>query len=477
MSSGISSKDRGKPGGEKAPGAVYSTLCMVALAVFLIVKTSGLNYAQSDENIYFYMGKLVSEGKLPYRDFFFAHPPMGILVDSLVFTFFGFNFLALKILPVLAVATGGYLLYRAVLAAYDPGIALLSQVLFMFSYDVLRASAHPTGIDITVLFMLASFYFFTQRRFFICGLLVGLAGLSGLYSLVLPCAYVVFQLWRKYDLRGDVMALVLGFVITFGGVGLIFTLLTGRAYVDDVLFFQLSKEAADSQNASTISRVAGNNVLIFAPSLLLPFLLGGRRTKAVTALLAIIFLGYVAFFLNLKTLFDFYFMCIFPFAAVLSAQALVLLAELLRRKWFTTLLAVLVLLYSGWTISRYLDHERIYFEKAPEISDWVKSTTVKDEEVFGDSTTVPLIALLSGRRLALDEADTNIQRFTSNTTDINKLLARLKGDGSLRYIILHSRNGIETMPQMRAYVLRECRPAMNFQDRYLGLFIAYDCKH
>ena len=52
---------------------------------FVDVKVGG----ESRENIYFYDAWLMSQGELPYRDFFFAHPPLGLIPGWLVFVLLG----------------------------------------------------------------------------------------------------------------------------------------------------------------------------------------------------------------------------------------------------------------------------------------------------------------------------------------------------------------------------------------------------
>ena len=67
------------------------------MAAFLAITLRGLSTIQpGDENVYYYMGRLVSEGKMPYRDFFFAHPPLQIYLIALVYKAFGFSIAALK---------------------------------------------------------------------------------------------------------------------------------------------------------------------------------------------------------------------------------------------------------------------------------------------------------------------------------------------------------------------------------------------
>jgi hypothetical protein len=53
------------------------------------------------------------------------------------------------------------------------------------------------------------------------------------------------------------------------------------------------------------------------------------------------------------------------------------------------------------------------FSAAPEIAAYVAANTAPDETISGASTATPLVALLAGRRIAGDEADTNNKRFRS----------------------------------------------------------------
>ena len=72
-------------------------LFLIIAAGFLWAKAFGIHYTpDGDENTYYYMAKLMAEGKLFYRDFFFAHPPLQLILLSLVYLFFGFNFILLK---------------------------------------------------------------------------------------------------------------------------------------------------------------------------------------------------------------------------------------------------------------------------------------------------------------------------------------------------------------------------------------------
>jgi hypothetical protein len=55
------------------------------IALYLLLKTAGIGYSTTDEALYYYAGKVWSEGKWPYRDFFFSHPPLHIAAPALVY--------------------------------------------------------------------------------------------------------------------------------------------------------------------------------------------------------------------------------------------------------------------------------------------------------------------------------------------------------------------------------------------------------
>ena len=83
---------------------IYYLLFVIGISVFVLIILRGLITPQpGDENVYYYMGKLVSEGKVPYRDFFYAHPPLHIYLIALIYKVFGFNIIILKLLPLIAI--------------------------------------------------------------------------------------------------------------------------------------------------------------------------------------------------------------------------------------------------------------------------------------------------------------------------------------------------------------------------------------
>src|SRR3989338_1586191 len=104
-----------------------------AAAVFLAIKVFAADYAVSDENTYYKMGQLVAEGQVPYKDFFFAHPPLQIYMYAVVFWLFGFNFLLLKMVSAVSVVVAAAFVFAAMKDKLNAKIAAAATVLFLFS--------------------------------------------------------------------------------------------------------------------------------------------------------------------------------------------------------------------------------------------------------------------------------------------------------------------------------------------------------
>jgi len=113
----------------------------------------------------------------------------------------------------------------------------MSAALFLFTLDVLKCSAHSTGISETVFFHVASFYCLIKGKSVLSGVAAGLAVQSGMYALVLLGCFVVYLMWVKAGLKESVAPLIAGFAavtVLFSGF---FYLTAGVDYVNGVVLY------------------------------------------------------------------------------------------------------------------------------------------------------------------------------------------------------------------------------------------------
>ena len=116
--------------------------------------------------------------------------------------------------------------------------------------------------------------------------------------------------------------------------------------------------------------------------------------------------------------------------------------------------------YSSFTY--YLWHESRTFDIADDAVAEILSRTSDGDEIFGDSGTVPLLALLSGRGIAGREVDTNIQRYRSGNADPRDLVARIDAPAT-RIIFLRSRFGVAGLKELQALVREKYEAVRSFR--------------
>jgi len=229
---------------------VLETITVVlVLFSFVTLKSIGIHPSGTDENIYFYMAKRFSEGALPYRDFFFAHPPMHLVVPALLFKLFGFSLVLAKCIPPLCQLLGGLFLFLA-LRRVHLAVAVLALLFHLTAYQTLMGSTDMNGENILTMFMMIAFYFAMRGKPLITGIFCGLALTTALYGFA-----IVFSLFLAFLFasRAHVKRFLLGFLGSVVLICLPFLITGGQNFVDGVLLYHLAKPVKGSQKIPIFS--------------------------------------------------------------------------------------------------------------------------------------------------------------------------------------------------------------------------------
>ena len=110
----------------------------------------------------------------------------------------------------------------------------------------------------------------------------------------------------------------------------------------------------------------------------------------------------------------------------------------------------------------YLWHESRVLDVVDDAVSEIRARTAEGDAIFGDSGTVPLLALLSGRGIAAREVDTNVQRYRSGNADAADLVRRIDAP-TTRVVFLRGRFGVGGLPEIRDLVRREYVPDRSFR--------------
>ena len=458
----------------------------IAAMLFLSAKISTAGYSASDENTYFKMGQLVSEGKTPYTDFFFAHPPLQIYLYAVVFKIFGFNLGILKFLSAAAAVVAAFFVFR-LLNEKSEMAAIIGTLLFFFTHAILLFTSFPTGTEFVMMFSAAGFYYFHKKRSVVSGVLLGFGAVTGLLALI-PAA--VISAWLLIRNANELRKFLAGFFAVVVPVSEGFVIATKGAYIAQTITYNLLKPEGVLDTGAVISRVLGRNWLLLASAATAVF--AKRKLSAAVAVPLAIAAAYAAAFFFMNTVFDYYFLNIAPFAAILAGQGVTGLVGSLRLRKSAAYGAIIMLIaaVSYFNYGNFAANDTYDFDNAREIASFVRENSDKNELIFGEDGTTPLISLLAGREIALDFIDSNDLRFRTGLEKPEEVVKELKG--GLRFFLVRKLGlgknargyevkfayGMISLPEFSRFVNEECKLAKKFETPWNGRvkeYYVYDC--
>lgn len=542
------------------------------LAVFMVFKMYAAHAVNGDENIYLYQGKLVSEGVAPYSGFAMAHPPLQSLFTGLLFSLVGYDFLLGRLLPFLFCLTGAAVLAFMVRRELGAIASVAATAIYVLSYEPMRASAHYTGVNMTV--AMSIFFVLAYRLGHIrtTAVLCVAAVFTRLYAIPGVMVLVAYALFadRRQALRligwgaalGTAAFVVVGIWTGFGEL------------IQNTLFYHAHKTA---MSADEVARMR-NTVLFHNVDIAVLFLLAqtawlfvtlrqydatdrklDRMARLRTAIEQsgtglVILSSAIAFFfmvilLRLDRVWMYYFIPSFPFAAVaagwlvsiwirgaarltmaltkgvkadfppgalpasLVLVGLFVLGMLLgpqvetslgyyknamkrppeqrvqKYEWVPGLLPDSInnlvrslfwrdeRMIGAWynRFTYLLWHECKYLDIAEEAAATIERETSPQGEVFGDSTTLPLFALLSDRRIAANEVDTNIQRYRSGARDPTEMVALIDRPET-EMIVLRHQYGVAGLREVMDLVKNKYRMVRKLRASYGAMYFFFKRK-
>lgn len=462
-----------------------SWLIFLSIAfLYALIQFKGIvHVGPGDENIYFYMAKYVSEGKFPYKDFFYAHPPLHILALSAIIKIFGFHIAILKTATLLFYLMSALFLYKISLELFKNRfedkqaniISAIAVIIFLFSFEVLFKATFSMGSELSLMFLLAGFYFIFTKRYFVGGIFTGLAGLTRLYTLAPIMAIFIFVGIKKLEQKKirEFLIMMSGFLVIFGFAIALLLLLCGHNFFEPVFRYHFLKPAFTNQKITVYKNVLTENWVIFAAFLLSIFLKNKKRFQ----IFYFITFASILFLFLLKAPKEFYFSMAFPFMSIIGSYSIAGFIRNINRRILRNIIAVILVLIFFWnTTADIMFLERFGFlpmAPLPELMQKVSQTS-QNKKIFGDDATVSLLALKTNRSIALDYIDANEMRFTSGLSNFY-LFANQLDDVNLSYIIYRKNKGLHQIREFRDYAEKRCKLENEYSDIAEGVFLLYKC--
>ncbi len=369
------------------------------LTVFFASKIFLLAPYFADGWIYFYFGKIVAAGDLPYRDFYYSSPPLIPYLMGFLHTLFGFNLTLANALPTFFSLVDAVLIF-VLLREKIANFVFIAIALYLFSFANFGTTNYFSEAHPLTTFALAGFLFFENRKLFWSGIFFGLAGLTKLYGLI-PAVLLPLLILREPK---NLVRFFGGIFVSFGIPNLIFLALIGREYLDFIFFNHLEKGVGIPK-----SRLFGFFARHDWQFLLLPFFTFFVRNKKSLQSVALALFALALFYLIFA---DIYYLYLKIFVALLAIFIAFIFAGkfcVIEKKMAIQIAAVTFLFGTIFSANFYFTENiaTVRINNLPEIAAAVVENTRSDEQIYGDFEITPLVALAADRSIFQNYIDTN----------------------------------------------------------------------
>jgi 4-amino-4-deoxy-L-arabinose transferase-like glycosyltransferase len=377
----------------------YNYLIFSIAILSVIIRMFFLHPTLSDENFYFNAAKAFISGSIPYKDFFFAHPPFQLFLLGVIFKIFGTSFLIAKLVP-LAFSTLSFILVFFVgRNFFDEKTAFVSAIIFLIVPQFISFSLIDVGIFETMTFLLLSLFFYSKDKVIFSAIFFAIS----IYFRYLVAPFLlVFYIFDKKRFR---QFFLYSFAIAVS-LFAIFYLIFGFNYVRDTIFFQiLSKTSLGISSEFNFPLLKSNlefdfPLIIFS---LVAIVLGLRKKEKLLALLAALPIAFdVALFLIIKNPVYQYFLFSLPLYALVAGRLFVKINDKIIR-----ILIFGVIFFSIFsniiTIDYFLNplHSKKYFE----IADFIARNSIKSDKIVGEPSVASFVAFTQNVSIPIKYTD------------------------------------------------------------------------
>lgn len=411
------------------------------LLLFLILKISSLSIKISDTNIYWYTAYKLTQGEILYKDIFFTNLPFFPYLSALYFFLVGKSLSLYYLTSAVEVSVTAFLIFLIVYKQTKKYVyAISSFVLYLFSFMVLSTSEHQTGVFAASLFATAGYYFFTERKYLLNGVLLSLSVLTKAYFL--PVVATIFLITLFRNVRKDFLCLLIGFAGTTVVLLGPFLLFARGEFLNNVFTYSLTRSAG-LDKTEIVWFFITKDFFFFILLLFNLVFIKRRLFFGVFSLFSILF------FFGYKDAYYLYLNFLAPFLA-LSAPSLF---ELIEQKFAVQKMVIPTIILLGALANLFTYFSG--FRDLQKISGYTLLTNTiqkhKPEYLYGVNDTTPALAYSTNTPLLNNIVDTNVNIFRKKFLDAKKLTK----DAIANKTILVAHGAVYPQLRVEEYVVDE----------------------
>ncbi|MBR9678260.1 MAG: hypothetical protein GOU97_03155 [Nanoarchaeota archaeon] len=173
-------------------------IIIILLVATILPRLFLLHPTNADEVFYYNVAKQIAQGKVLYKDFFFAHPPIQPLLISLTLSLTGPEIWSAKILPLMSSTITVILLYLVTKKIYGQKTGIIASIILILSPEWLAYSTISHGFYTALMFALAGLYASQKKHYKLAGAFLSLAFLTRVSIILI---FPILLLYEKKILK------------------------------------------------------------------------------------------------------------------------------------------------------------------------------------------------------------------------------------------------------------------------------------
>lgn len=388
-------------------------LIVIFILSFIIIRSFYIHPSFSDETFYFNVAKNVLEGRTPYIDFFFAHPPFQIYLLASVFKIFGANFFVAKIIPLIASSSCILLIYM-ITDELDwermPSVFVFLTLPSFFAFSAMGYGMWECGalVLLSLLLMLKD----NKKSAY----LASIPFVLSIFTRYLSMLYLPMIIALCYDNKQKIKEFLAASVILFLLTGSALLLLFGEGFVDQTIKYHIfSKVSMGSPESQKMQywNMGFFTIFLSTISAMVGYIEKDKKLMLLSIVPIIVDLT-ILFGINL--IFYHYFLISVPLYSIAAGRAFSKSDEKIVKIIIPTIL-LLMILSNTQTIDFYLNPS--HSENFYKISELIKENTSKNDTIFGEPIMVNYVSFSTGRRVSGNYMDSYLRHMLfENTTEV-----------------------------------------------------------
>jgi len=433
---------------------IYFRILIFLIFLSVIIRIFFLHPTFSDENFYFNVGKNVLEGKVPYKDFFFAHPPLQVYTITFMLKIFGVSFFVGKLIPLISSSICVFLVYLISKESFKNKSSFVSALILLITPSFIIFSTQGYGMWEASLFVLLSIYLILKNRLIGGSLSFLIAVLFRYFSLFYLPFILILLFIKNYKIKKFLIPFLIFSVIT----ALVLILIFGENIINNTIIFQIKNTGIPiSQEYFTFQYLGIGLFFIFLGLLSSVYAFQSKNKILMLFSLYPVITDVVIFFLFREIAYH-YFLINLPLYVVSIGKTFTISKDKIVQ---ITIPVILILSISSNipTIDFYLNP--LYAERYYSIAIFVENKTSYNDSIFGEPAITSYVSFVTNRRISSDYLDSYMRHliFEGEENVVNNL------EKDKPRIIIEMDNYFLSNPSFRSFILNNYK----FERKFEGI--------